>query len=203
MTKKSRREQYADETRQAIVESALILYASKGFAGTSIDAVADAARVTKGAVYHHFKDKKALFKACFEVQGQLVADALSQVSKGDNAWQYATNLCQEFLEFVLSKGHTTIPLPEVITVLGWQTWRQIDTRFTIGFVETVVDDLVSTGELKPYPRELVVNMIHGMMVDASMSLIQARKKPETRRQLVDMLAGMLSGLKREPEQGVF
>ena len=63
MDVKSRREEYAETTRTAIVEAAIAQFTADGFARSSIDAVAESARVTKGAVYHHFKDKTALFEA--------------------------------------------------------------------------------------------------------------------------------------------
>ena len=67
MDVKSRREEYAETTRTAIVEAAIAQFTADGFARSSIDAVAESARVTKGAVYHHFKDKADLFEAAFVV----------------------------------------------------------------------------------------------------------------------------------------
>jgi AcrR family transcriptional regulator len=65
MSAKGRREEYAETTRAAIVQAAIERFTADGFVKASIDAVAESARVSKGAVYHHFTDKSDLFEAAF------------------------------------------------------------------------------------------------------------------------------------------
>ena len=60
---KSRREEYADATRAALLETAREMFTRDGYQETGIEAVARATRVTRGAFYHHFEDKRALFEA--------------------------------------------------------------------------------------------------------------------------------------------
>ena len=57
------RSQHAEATRRAVLAAARWSFGRKGYAQTSVDEIAAAARVTKGAVYHHFADKEALFRA--------------------------------------------------------------------------------------------------------------------------------------------
>src|ERR1700730_8649968 len=81
MNVKSRREEYAETTRAAIVQAAVEQLASHGFAKSTMDNVAQAARVTKGAVYHHFTDKAELFEAVFVVmEERLLARVTAGVS---------------------------------------------------------------------------------------------------------------------------
>jgi AcrR family transcriptional regulator len=63
---RSGRLDYSESTRQALVDSAVELFTRNGYAGTSLDAIAGRARVTKGALYHHFSGKQALFEAVME-----------------------------------------------------------------------------------------------------------------------------------------
>src|SRR5436309_1603747 len=65
-TSKPLREEHAEATRKALLGAARRLFARKGFADTSLDEVAEVARVTKGAVYHHFKNKRELFRSVYE-----------------------------------------------------------------------------------------------------------------------------------------
>lgn len=60
-SKPGRRERYAALTRSAIVEAARMLFVERGFDDTSVDDIAEAAQVSKGAIYHHFKDKQEIF----------------------------------------------------------------------------------------------------------------------------------------------
>src|ERR687888_1776001 len=66
VTMRSRRLDYSESTRKALVDSAIELFTRHGYAATSLDAVAKRARVTKGALYHHFSGKQALFEAAFD-----------------------------------------------------------------------------------------------------------------------------------------
>src|SRR5215471_5564610 len=65
---KSRREMYSEATRAALLEEATTLFAERGYSGTSLEDVASASQVTRGAVYHHFASKQALFEAVLELQ---------------------------------------------------------------------------------------------------------------------------------------
>ena len=62
----SRRQQYSASTKRALVDVAEELFTEHGYATTSLDAIVAGARVTKGALYHHFSGKQALFEAVFE-----------------------------------------------------------------------------------------------------------------------------------------
>ena len=62
----SRRQQYSLSTKRALIEVAEELFTEHGYANTSLDAIVGGARVTKGALYHHFSGKQALFEAVFE-----------------------------------------------------------------------------------------------------------------------------------------
>src|SRR6266568_6603713 len=70
------RSQHAEATRRAVLDAARSLFGRRGYAQTSVDEIADAARVTKGAVYHHFAGKEALFRAVHaEVEAEAQARA--------------------------------------------------------------------------------------------------------------------------------
>ncbi len=62
----SRRQQYSASTKRALVDVAEELFTESGYAATSLDAIVAGARVTKGALYHHFSGKQALFEAVFD-----------------------------------------------------------------------------------------------------------------------------------------
>src|ERR1700755_3409416 len=77
------RSQHAEATRRAVLTAARTLFGRQGYAQTSVEEIADAARVTKGAVYHHFAGKEALFRAVYaEVEADAQARALGAGSAG-------------------------------------------------------------------------------------------------------------------------
>ena len=74
----SRRQQYSASTKRALVDEASKLFTKQGYAATSLDAIVGSARVTKGALYHHFSGKQALFEAVFE---RVESDASRAIQK--------------------------------------------------------------------------------------------------------------------------
>ena len=84
---KSRRELYSEATRAALLETATAMFAERGFARTSLDDIAVATQVTRGAVYHHFESKQALFEAVFD---QLEQDMTAKVGAAARDSQPAT-----------------------------------------------------------------------------------------------------------------
>lgn len=191
----SRRQLYAEETREAILNSAQALFCRDSFAGTSIDTIAAQAQVTKGAIYHHFKDKQAVFEACFEQQARQVSEAIAAAPDGDNDWQTAFNQCHAFLNFILTHGSNTIPLQEVITVLGWEQWQKIDSSHTIRHIESIVSQLQNSGQMKPYAPNVAVSLIYGLLVGAVMTLSTQPNVKQTMKDLDSMIKDMLLGLK--------
>src|ERR1700735_2258493 len=148
-------------TRAAIVKAAKRLFGERGFAGTTMDNVATSAHVAKGAVYHHFETKEALFEAVFdEVSEDLVAevdraarsenDALAAMAAGTQAY------------FTACAGDATgqIILRDGPAVLGWERWREIDAQhFGGGFARALShamdDGLIARQSVEPLARLLL------------------------------------------------
>src|SRR3974377_2138624 len=78
MSAKTRKEEYAEATRAALVDVARGLFAERGYAGVSIDEIVQGARVTKGALYHHFADKQALFREVLETIERDIAARMTE-----------------------------------------------------------------------------------------------------------------------------
>ena len=149
------------ETRAAIVRIAKRLFGERGFAATTIDDIAATARVAKGAVYHHFETKEALFEAIFDqVSKELLAevdrvariekDALSAMAKGTQAY------------FTACAKDTTgqIVLHDGPAVLGWERWREIDNRhfggrFAVALARAMDDGLIARQSVEPLSRLLL------------------------------------------------
>ncbi|MFI6740150.1 TetR/AcrR family transcriptional regulator [Nonomuraea sp. NPDC050451] len=117
----------SDETTGRLVRAARELFGAHGYALTSIDAVAAAAGVTKGAAYHHFDGKVALFRAAFVGEQEEVAAALEQAAlSAPDPWAALRRGCRTFLERCLDPGFRQIVLLDGPSVLGWETVREIE-----------------------------------------------------------------------------
>src|SRR4051795_6117059 len=119
-TMRSRRLEYSESTRDALVDSAVELFTKRGYAGTSLDEVAKRARVTKGALYHHFSGKQALFEAAFDIVETKAMGRLSVAVDGDgSAWDRAMAGIHAYVSVCLDPSYQRIVIHEAPVVMGW------------------------------------------------------------------------------------
>ncbi|HET9138165.1 helix-turn-helix domain-containing protein, partial [Actinophytocola sp.] len=145
---RSRRLDYSESTRAALVESAVELFTRHGYAGTSLDAVAKRARLTKGALYHHFNGKQALFEAAFDVVERAAVGRLSAAIAGDGrAWDRAINGVQVYIKSCLDPSYQRIVIHEGPVVMGWERWRETEEKLSFGLVRTAIEALMAAGEM--------------------------------------------------------
>lgn len=121
---RSSREQSA-ETERRLREVAAELFAEHGFAGVSVEQVADVAGVTRGAVYHHFSGKRGLFEAVLSDAQAMIAAAVAAAAPVDG-WQGIEAGSVAFLRAAILPGVRRIVLVDGPAVVGWETWRRAD-----------------------------------------------------------------------------
>jgi AcrR family transcriptional regulator len=152
MTAKSRREEYAEATREAIIKSGLELFAEKGYQRTSLDEVADRARVSKGAVYHHFASKREVFEAVFSMVSSSSISQLTTRMSDDSDPRSASiqNLLYSYFDICVGRIYYRIVLQEGPGALGWGLWRN--------FVQESIEEPM-LGMVKNFTRDPVATAI--------------------------------------------
>lgn len=117
----------AARTRESLIAAATKLFADKGFAATSTEEILAQAGVTRGALYHHFADKAALFEAVCERLMEEAADAIERATAdADDSLAALEVGFAAWFGFVLDPGLRSILLVEAPTVLGFERWRAFD-----------------------------------------------------------------------------
>ncbi len=135
----TRRQQYSASTRQALVDAARELFTDNGYAATSLDAVVAQARVTKGALYHHYRGKQGLFEAVFEAEeGEASARVQAAVARTDDPWAMAHAGLRAFLEAVRLPSYRRIVIQEGPAVLGYERFRESEERSAYAIVRDIV-----------------------------------------------------------------
>jgi AcrR family transcriptional regulator len=173
MTRRTQAER-SDTTTAQLITTAQRLFGADGYAATSIDAVAAAAGVTKGAVYHHFGGKTALFRAAFVREQEEIAATLERVAfQQSDAWAALRHGCRTFLEHCLDPGFRQIVILDGPSVLGWETIREIEYGHTLrvlldGMRLARADGLIADGNL-PARAQLVF----GALCEGGMLLARA------------------------------
>ena len=173
-----RAEQVA-QTRQALVDAARQLFADQGYAGTAVDDVARRARVTSGALYHHFPTKTALFEAVFEqVHGEMLYAAEQKALQASDPVVALKNAIDDFLDAMLNPAYQRIVVTDAPAVLGIRRYTELDEKDAFGpFVEAVKAAGLRTSE-----PEALSRMIFGMLTRAGMMIATAKQPRRVRNQ---------------------
>jgi AcrR family transcriptional regulator len=198
----SRRQQYSASTKRALVEVATELFTEQGYAGTSLDEIVAGARVTKGALYHHFSGKQALFEAVFE---KVEADASATIGRAvrttEDPWEKATVGLREFLGVVQQQGYRRIVIQEGPVVLGYERYREQEERSTFGIVQEIVASVLDSYDLEPSMVETFSRVFFGAMSAAGAAVSSAEDPRRASAEVEAAIAFILAGLRQQAESG--
>ncbi len=176
VTGATRRQQYSASTKRALIDVAEELFTESGYASTSLDAIVAGARVTKGALYHHFSGKQALFEAVFERVETDASKSINKALRGKrDPWEKAAAGLAEFLEIVRQPRYRRIVIQEGPAVLGYERFREREERSTFGSVVDIVRAVVSAGdwELDEGMLQTFARIFFGAMSSAGESVAGA------------------------------
>jgi AcrR family transcriptional regulator len=160
-----------EKTQTAIVKAAKRIFGERGFAATTMDDIAAGARVAKGAVYHHFPTKEALFEAVFEqVSLELVSD-LDRISRAEKDALAAIAAGTQAYFVACSKGVTgQIILRDGPAVLGWERWREIDAQHFGGKFPRALAAAMDAGLIARQPIEPLARLLLGAVTEAAVAV---------------------------------
>lgn len=142
-----------EATRRDLIDAGRELFVDKGYFNTSIgDLVARSGVGTRGAFYHHFKDKAELFRAVFEeVEKDLTLRSLASPPAGNDPWEKLSRGLHSFLESALEPEVQQIMLLDGPVVLGWATLRRIEKDNSIALINEMVRDAIAEGVIDEQP----------------------------------------------------
>jgi AcrR family transcriptional regulator len=195
---KSRRELYSEATRAALLETATRMFAADGFAATSLDDIATATQVTRGAVYHHFANKTALFVAVAEAQEQVVLEkAVAAALAAADPWSGAMAALDAFLDCCCDPLYGRLCWIETPIALGYQKWMDLEADHTLGLVEKFVATLTDAGEIAPSPAGTAAEMIFHLLGGAGVTIASATedRRAVVRKECGTVLKAMVNGLR--------
>jgi AcrR family transcriptional regulator len=142
-----RRQRVSEATRSALVDVAERLFSELGYSATSLDAIVAGADVTKGALYHHFSGKQAIFEAAFErVESRAAAGIATAMDGHQDPWKRAQAGLGAFLDAVQQPAYRRIVVSDGPSVLGHERYREQEDRSTYKVVDEIVRSVLTTGD---------------------------------------------------------
>jgi len=195
----SRRDENAAATRTALVEGAARLFTEDGYQQVSVERIAARARVTKGAVYHWFPTKKALFQAALELVDDRTMSAITAATEtAPTPWDMLERGLDAFLDRCLAADYQRICFHDGPRALGFVTWWEHAESHVEGALTTILttlsdDDLITTTS----PPALATTL-YGALTAAALAISRA-DDPQTTRDLMGVTINeLLHGLRAEP-----
>jgi AcrR family transcriptional regulator len=196
--RRSRRDEYSESTRAALVNSAIELFAETGYAATSLDAIASSSRVTKGALYHHFPGgKKELFGAAFDQIERDVHERLSAVLEADRGtpWDAAVTALHAFLDMCLEPVYRRVVWQEGPHVMGFGEWWECEERHSLGLIASIIERLMDAGQIVRLPIEPLARTLSGALASAATAMGVSDEPQRTREDFEQVIARLLQGLR--------
>ena len=191
-----RREAEAQATRDALVQAALELFTKRGYAGVGTEEIVTRAKVTRGALYHHFTDKRDLFRAVFErVEGELMERIGARMEATDDPWELMLAGMRSFLDACEEPAVKQIALTDAPSVLGWQEWREIDNRHGLGLTRAALQGAVDAGVLRPIAVEPMAHLFVAALSEAAFVIAYSDHPRKARAEVEQALIQLIEGLR--------
>ena len=194
---KSRKDEHSEATRAALVLSAREVFERMPYAKASVDDIVRGARVTKGALYHHFSSKQDIFRTVVAELEQEVAARVVAKTKGEpDPWRRTLAALSAFLELCLDHpAYRRIVLLEAPAALGWEQWRALEEEYALGLISMLVADLVESKCFRAHDREIMARMIFGLTIEAALTIATSKNKTRAHGEVKKILTSMIGALR--------
>lgn len=170
------------------------LFVTKGYFDTGTEEIVRAAGVTRGALYHHFADKKAVFLAVFEaVEEDLLASA-AETERPAAALSRLQMALLGFLDASLTPEVQRVLLIDGPAVLGWQEWRALEARYGLGIIQRLLDDAIEEGALTPQPIDALAHILLAAVDEAALFIANAPDPHSARDLSANAMRAILAGI---------
>lgn len=183
------------QTSEQLVKVARKFFYEYGYAKTSMDGLAEAAGVTRGAIYHNFGGKKGLFEAVVRrIDGEILDALLRLDLQGKSQLEAFITTCITYFDLTMDDEVLTLLFREAPAVLG-QRLRDIDAETSIAPLSEAIAELISAGVLTANDPESLAVLLNGAMSDAVLWISVQPKPQEALQKAKASLVSLILGLK--------
>jgi AcrR family transcriptional regulator len=190
----SLRAQQVAQTRDSLVRAGRELFGQKGFRQTSVEDLARAARVTTGALYHHFPTKTAVFEAVFEhAHTELMAISMAAAEDATDDLDLLARGFEAFLDAVLEPELQRILILDGPAVLGPARYTELDERYAFAVIVAALRTATDAGTLHVDDPETVTRLLLGALTRGAMLIANSADPVETRHAVALSMRTLLSG----------
>ncbi len=196
------KEEQSARTRQTLIDVARALFAVDGYADTGTEDIVQQAGVTRGALYHHFIDKRDLFEAVYiDLQDELRDRILAAAGppESDSIWVRIHRGTHEYLDHYMDPAVQRIVLIDAPSVLGWSRWRELDADYALGLLQAALTQAADQGTLAASAdSDVLAHLMLGVISEASHVIASAADVAAARREVGADVDRLLESLRVPP-----
>jgi AcrR family transcriptional regulator len=195
----NKQEERSRATRAKLLAAARELFAARGYAGVGTEEIVRAAGVTRGALYHQFRDKEDLFAAVFEeVEAQTTQRVAEEALRAGAADPLAALRAgaRTFLAVCTAPDVERIVLLDAPAVLGWERWREIGLRHGLGLVAGTLQAGIDAGAIAAQPVTPLAHLLIGALDEGALYVARAADRTTARAEVEAVVDRLLDGLAR-------
>ncbi|WP_205067149.1 TetR/AcrR family transcriptional regulator [Pantoea coffeiphila] len=182
-----------EETRAALISAARKVFSEVGYADTVMDDLTGQAGLTRGALYHHFGDKKGLLAAVVEqIDAEMDARLETISSTAEDGWQGFTHRCNAYLTMALEPEYQRIVLRDARSVLGGPS--QESQRHCVDAMQRLIGQLIAQGVIAEANPQALASLIYGSLAEAAFWIAEGEDSGARLAQSTEALALLLRGL---------
>jgi AcrR family transcriptional regulator len=196
MNVKTRKAEQSEATRAALLAVARELFTDPGYAAVSTEEIVQRAGLTRGALYHHFSGKRELFKAVFVLLEQEMAQRVAAAGLAQtDPWEQQLAAIGAFLDYCLDPAVQRIALVDAPSVLGLETWREIESVYGLALVRAGLENAIEAGVIERQPVEPLAHLILGALIEAGLMIAYADDVESARAEVGASVERLLTGLR--------
>jgi AcrR family transcriptional regulator len=198
--KRRTQEERSAATRDALISAARKLWGLRGYAEVGTPEIVTAAGVTRGAMYHQFADKAALFSEVVEaVEQDVMARMATLVSKsGATTPAEAIRAAVDaWLEVSGDPEVRQLILLDAPSVIGWAAFRDVAQRYSLGMTEQLLTEAMRSGQLAHQPVRALAHVLIGALDEAAMAIATADDPKRARRETEEVLHRLIDAMLNE------
>jgi AcrR family transcriptional regulator len=193
-----RTEQVA-QTRAALVAAGRTLFGTRGFAATSVEDIAREARVTTGALYHHFPTKAAVFESVFEqLHAELLDASVAAAADANDAIEVLAAGVGAFLDKVLEPPVQRIIVTDAPAVLGLARFTELDERYAFAATVAALEAANESGALRVPDPPTLARLLFGALTRAGLLIASSPDPAATRDAVAATLRALIAGFAPRP-----
>lgn len=181
-------------TRAALLKAARTIFAEQGYAAAATEEIVRRAKVTRGALYHHFEDKRSLFDAVASEVAREIAEKIDAMTPMDDPLKALIVGTGAFLDACLDPAVRRIYLIDAPAVLGWHRWREIDAPHGVRSLRAGVSAMLAERPDDALAVEPTTFLLAGAFNEAALWIAEAQEEKAARRAMDRTLAALIERL---------